>query len=119
MNVLLVDDYRLTTDLLADVACSMGHSVTTAYSGAEALAAANGEWTFDLILLDIALPDINGHELCVRLRASEKYASRRIVSLSADAELCERFNMSCFDDSLLKPLSLSEFECVLSKPIEP
>ena len=33
MKVLLVDDYRVTTDLLADVACSMGHSVTTAYSG--------------------------------------------------------------------------------------
>ena len=42
MKVLLVDDYRTTTDLLADVACSMGHAVTRAYSGAEALAAAGG-----------------------------------------------------------------------------
>lgn len=119
MNVLLVDDYWVTTDLLADVVFSMGHSVKTTYSAAEPLATTSGEATFDLILLNIALPDINGHERCLWLRLSEKYASRRTIYLSAHVDLCERFGMSCFDDSLLKPLSLSEFECVLSELIEP
>ncbi len=94
MKVLLVDDYRTTTDLLADVACSMGHAVTRAYSGAEALAAAGGEGAFEFILLDIGLPDINGHELCMRLRASEKYASRRIFSITAETSSLAPFILS-------------------------
>jgi two-component system OmpR family response regulator len=114
MKVLLVDDYRTTTDLLADVACSMGHAVTRAYSGAEALAAAGGEGAFEFILLDIGLPDINGHELCMRLRASERYASRRIFSITAHDDVHERFDMSCFDGQLTKPLSLGDFESLLS-----
>ncbi|MGF6940016.1 DNA-binding response OmpR family regulator [Paraburkholderia sp. UCT70] len=114
MKVLLVDDYSATTDLLADVACSMGHAVTKAYSGADALVAAGGDGAFDFILLDIGLPDINGHELCLRLRASEKYASRRIFSMTAYDDVRERFDMSCFDGQLSKPLSLKEFESLLS-----
>jgi CheY-like chemotaxis protein len=114
MKVLVVDDYRTTTDLLADVACSLGHAVTRAYTGKEALVAANGEGAFELILLDIGLPDMNGHELCMRLRASEKYASRRIFSLTAHDDVHERFDMSCFDGQLSKPLSLEVFESLLS-----
>lgn len=114
MNILLVDDYRATTEVLADVARSMGHAVSQAYSGVEALVVSTGEGPFDLILLDIALPDISGHEVCLRLRASERYASRRIVSLSAHVDLCDHFDMSCFDGCLLKPLALSEFESLLS-----
>ncbi|CAB3807195.1 response regulator [Pararobbsia alpina] len=114
MKVLLVDDYRTSTDSLANVACSMGHAVTRAYTGLDALVAASGEGAFELILLDIGLPDINGHELCMRLRASEKYASRRIFSLTADEDVGERFDMSCFDGQLLKPLSLEEFESLLA-----
>ncbi|SEB93624.1 Response regulator receiver domain-containing protein [Burkholderia sp. WP9] len=114
MKVLLVDDYRATTDVLADIACAMGHAVSKAYSGFEALEVTREEGGFDLILLDIALPDMNGYEVCLRLRASEKYASRRIISLSADVDLCDHFDMSCFDGALLKPLALSEFEALLS-----
>ena len=114
MNILLVDDYRATTDMLADIACAMGHTASKAYCGSEALTAASEEGGFDLILLDIALPDMNGYEVCLRLRASEKYASRRIIALSADADLCDHYDMSCFDGSLLKPLALSEFKSLLS-----
>jgi CheY-like chemotaxis protein len=113
MKVLLVDDYRATTEVLADVARSMGHAVSQSYSGVEALVATTGR-AFDLILLDIALPDISGYEVCLQLRASERYASRPIVSLSAHADLCDHFDMSCFDGYLLKPLALSEFESLLS-----
>jgi DNA-binding response OmpR family regulator len=114
MNILLVDDCRATTDMLADIACAMGHTASKAYCGSEALTAAGEEGRFDLILLDIALPDMNGYEVCLRLRASEKYASRRIISLSADADLFDHYDMSCFDGSLLKPLALSEFKSLLS-----
>jgi DNA-binding response OmpR family regulator len=118
MKVLLVDDCRATTDLLADVARLMGHSVARAYTGAEALIAASGEGAFELIVLDIGLPDINGYELCLRLRASEKYGSRRIFSMTAYDDVCERFDMSCFDGQLSKPLSLKDFEALLSGPSE-
>ncbi|GJH13687.1 response regulator [Caballeronia novacaledonica] len=114
MKLLLVDDYSATTDLLAEIARSRGHQVTLACNASEALVATSGEGVFELILLDIGLPDINGHELCMRLRASEKYASRSIFSLTAHDDVDERFDMSCFDGQLLKPLSLNDFESLLA-----
>ncbi|GAB5096769.1 response regulator [Caballeronia sp. LP006] len=114
MKVLVVDDYTDTTDMLAEIAGSMGHAVTRAYTGTEALKAAAGEGAFELILLDIGLPDINGHALCMRLRASEKYASRRIFSLTAHDDIHEHFDMSCFDGHLSKPLSVAAIESLLS-----
>jgi PleD family two-component response regulator len=62
LRVLVVDDMRDTTDLLARVVELWGHQVHKAYGGAAALAAAARQ-TPDVVLLDIVMPDMNGFEL--------------------------------------------------------
>jgi len=65
----------------------------------------------DLILVDMQLPDIDGHEVLRRLRADEATAAIRCISLSANAmpEDIERALKAGFDDYWTKPLDLREF----------
>jgi diguanylate cyclase (GGDEF)-like protein len=71
-RILVVDDQADNVEVLAE-ALKTKHDVLAASSGAEALALAPG---VDLILLDVRMPDINGLEVCRRLRSEE--ATRRI-----------------------------------------
>ncbi len=61
-NVLVVDDDRHLLNSLASVIGSLGHSVTTAMTGATALAKAKDR-KLDLALLDLRLPDIGGADV--------------------------------------------------------
>jgi CheY-like chemotaxis protein len=65
----------------------------------------------DLILVDMQLPDIDGHEVLRRLRADEATAGIRCISLSANAmpEDIERALQAGFDDYWTKPLDLRVF----------
>lgn len=67
-RILIVDDDRLTTTLLAAVLSSAGYPVTEAHSGAEALALILNQ-TFALALLDINMPGMSGLELGRHLQA--------------------------------------------------
>jgi hypothetical protein len=65
----------------------------------------------DLILVDMQLPDIDGHEVLRRLRADAATAAIRCISLSANAlpEDIERALKAGFDDYWTKPLDLRAF----------
>ena len=70
-TVLVVDDERDTNDILASLVQARGFEPIQVFSGAEALAAV-AEQKPDLILLDLMLPDIDGFELCDRLKRAAK-----------------------------------------------
>jgi two-component system NtrC family sensor kinase len=80
-RILVVDDdphlLRVTTRLLENA----GHEVTTAGMGTEGLRLAK-EQKPDLILLDVMLPDINGFEVCRRIKNSPELAHIYVVILS-------------------------------------
>ncbi|QSX78714.1 PAS domain-containing protein [Agrilutibacter solisilvae] len=67
-TILLVDDNRDAADMLARVLRLLGHDVTIAAGGREALdcMALRAKW--DVFILDIGMPDMTGHELAARLR---------------------------------------------------
>ena len=83
LRVLAVDDDAIvllnTVTMLED----LGHAVTERYSGAEALAALEGE-EFDLLLSDYAMPGMNGGELVRRAREIQPSINAAIVSGYAD-----------------------------------
>jgi len=65
---------------------------------------------FDLIILDIMMPDLNGIQLCRILRADPRLARVPIIFLTAKAEECDRiggFETGC-DDYICKPFSTKE-----------
>ncbi len=68
MNILLVDDDAFLRDMYATKFGELGHTITTADSGERALEAVS-EAKFDVILLDMIMPGINGVELLARIKA--------------------------------------------------
>jgi len=87
-NILIVDDLPDNLRLLRDTLRAEGYKVRSAITGAMAIRAAQSPST-ELILLDIKLPDIDGYEVCRKLKSDERTADIPIIFLSA---LNETFN---------------------------
>jgi len=81
-TVLVVDDERDTNDILASFAHARGFEPIQVFSGAQTLAAI-AERQPDLILLDLMLPDIDGFELCDRLKRSRETNLIPIIMVTA------------------------------------
>ncbi len=79
-HILVVDDEPAITDLLATALRYMGYRVSTAANGRDALDAATSAAP-DLVVLDVMLPDIDGFEVCRRLRAARDFVP--VIFLSA------------------------------------
>ena len=69
LNILVVDDERMVRELACDILTAMGHSVLSATDGQEAVNLYREKWTeIDLVLLDMVMPRMSGHETFVGLR---------------------------------------------------
>jgi DNA-binding response OmpR family regulator len=106
-RILLVDDEQPVQKLLTYPLEKEGYEVVPALDGQEALASfEQGE--FDLVVLDIMLPKLDGLEVCRRLRAQ---SSVPIIMLTAKAEEIDKvlgLELGA-DDYITKPFSMREF----------
>ena len=106
-RILVVDDEEYLTDLLSTSLRFQGFDVVCAWNGFDALSAVES-FTPDLILLDVMMPDIDGIEVCRRLRDSGN--SVPVIFLTArdtKADLLSGFAIGG-DDYITKPFSLEE-----------
>jgi two-component system, OmpR family, alkaline phosphatase synthesis response regulator PhoP len=85
MRVLIVEDEEHVVELLRINLLRRGHEVFTAFNGAEALEMVQTVAP-DHIILDIRLPDMDGWEVCRRMRATVQGAVARIIILSASVQ---------------------------------
>jgi two-component system, sensor histidine kinase and response regulator len=83
--ILMVDDNDINLRLLGTVLREAGYQVAGASSGAQALAAAP-QLRPDLVLLDVAMPAMDGYEVCRRLKASEATKDTPVLFLTAHSE---------------------------------
>ncbi|WP_455049111.1 winged helix-turn-helix domain-containing protein [Mitsuokella sp.] len=107
MQILVVDDEASIRELLAFNLKKNGYHVETAADGRDALAKAPKA---DLVLLDIMLPEIDGFEVCRRLKSSPQTSGIPIIMLTAKAEEIDRvlgLEMGA-DDYVVKPFSMRE-----------
>jgi two-component system OmpR family response regulator len=106
-RVLVVDDEASITDLLSTALRYMGYEVTTARTGMAALDSAS-RTPPDLIVLDVMLPDIDGFEVCRRLRADGDFVP--VIFLTARDAEDDRVTgfIRGGDDYVTKPFSLEE-----------
>lgn len=104
-KILAVDDEKDILNLLKDFFNMQGYLVYTAQSGREALERL--EVQPDIILLDINMPDMNGLEVCKKIRA---HVSCPILFVTAKVEERERINGLLIggDDYILKPFCIEE-----------
>jgi DNA-binding response OmpR family regulator len=106
-RILLVDDEQSIQTLLSYPLRKDGYEVVQATDGQEALARF-GESPFDLVVLDVMMPRLDGLEVCRRLRAR---SSVPIIMLTAKAEEIDKvlgLELGA-DDYITKPFSLREF----------
>jgi serine phosphatase RsbU (regulator of sigma subunit) len=80
--VLVVDDVEANRDLLARRLRQQGHVVATAENGRRALEALEGE-EFDLVLLDIMMPELDGFQVLERLQADSDRRHIPVIMISA------------------------------------
>ncbi len=85
-RILIVDDTPANLAVLVGL-LARDYDLTVANSGARALALCAGEQVIDLVLLDVMMPEIDGYEVCRRLRAQPRTRDLPILFLSARSEL--------------------------------
>ena len=84
MRILLVDDDAGLIQLLQLVFESRGFGVTVAFNGTQALQALERELP-EVVLLDLMMPDMDGFEICRKIRANPRTADIPIIVLTAKA----------------------------------
>jgi diguanylate cyclase len=108
-NILAVDDMSHNLDLLSRMLSKQGYKVRTASNGRMALASAQ-MYPPDLILLDIRMPDMDGYEVCSRLKDDPDLATIPVIFISASDHVAgkvEAFSVGGVD-YINKPFELVE-----------
>ncbi|HEV3215285.1 MAG TPA: response regulator [Vicinamibacterales bacterium] len=110
-QIMAVDDQPENLRLLEDMLRQRGYLVRSFPRGRLALAAA-GQNPPDLILLDITMPEMNGYEVCERLKADEKLAGIPVIFLSALDEIEDKVRAFRAGgvDYISKPFQIDEVQ---------
>ena len=107
INILVVEDEEAIREGLIDVLVYHGYNVDSAATGPDGLTKAQ-TGKFDLILLDIMLPGMDGYEICNRIRTDDR--DQAIIMLTAktsDEEIIEGLKLGA-DDYVSKPFSIQQ-----------
>jgi two-component system, sensor histidine kinase and response regulator len=108
MRILLVDDSKLNQLLIQALLPKVDVSVTIANNGLEALGLVEGENVFDLVLMDIEMPEMDGREATMHIRKKLSYVDLPIIALTAHETIEEK--QRCLDVGM---------NDVMTKPIDP
>jgi CheY-like chemotaxis protein len=119
-QILIVDDNPSGRLLLGDLLEARGYRVETAENGVEALQSI-AERRPDLVLLDLLLPDMDGFEVCRRMRSEHPGPRIPVLILSgldSDAQ-ATMTRPEPVDGMLTKPLDLGRLEALLQTLLSP
>ena len=105
-RILLVDDELPIQRALAPLLRSRGYDVDVASSGSDALNAIAAR-SPDLVVLDLGLPDLEGTEVCRRVRATSKMPIIVLTARGSDTDKVEALDLGA-DDYVTKPFSPEE-----------
>lgn len=116
-KILMIEDLELAQLAAIDILDQLDCSCVIAENGAEALDFIITS-NFDMVFVDIELPDINGFEISTTVRSLER-KNKHIPIIAVTAYPFENFEMKCkasgFDDYLLKPITLETARHIISK----
>ncbi len=104
-HILVVEDEMDIQELLENFLIDSGYQVTLASDGVEGIAAfRSGE--FDLILLDIMLPKIDGYGVCEVIRQESEVPIMMLTALDSETDQLKGFDLR-IDDYVTKPFSMA------------
>lgn len=115
-RILLVDDYDLNLEVVQELLERLGFSVAVAENGAQALAKLDTE-VFDVVLMDIHMPVMDGLETTRRIRQDKRFAALPVIAMSAavmasDQAACAAAGMN---DHIAKPVMPEQLLPVLER----
>jgi CheY-like chemotaxis protein len=119
LRVLVVDDNADAADSLVALLGLMGHDARVAHDGHGGYRQTQ-EFLPDLVLLDIGLPGMNGHEVARAIRATAGLEQVLLVALTgwgAESDMTQSHEAG-FDQHLTKPVSLGALEQALAAALE-
>lgn len=111
IEILLVDDVELNLEIASELLREAGARVTTASGGLEAVTkTVNGSKSFDVILMDIQMPDLDGFEASRRIRADSRFIHMPIIAMTANASNSDRNECLAagLNDHLGKPIDINQ-----------
>jgi two-component system response regulator ResD len=107
VRILIVEDERTLREGLTDLLTAAGHTVEAREKGADAVTAGTHD-AFDLVLLDLMLPDLDGVEVCRRLRrARPSVAILMLTARGSEDDKVAGLEAGA-DDYLTKPFAVRE-----------
>jgi two-component system NtrC family sensor kinase len=115
-EVLVVEDEGSLRDVLSETVRELGHQVVEATTGDEALARLR-ERTYDLVMLDLRLPDVDGQAVWQRALARDPRLAARVVFMTGDIMSAgtQRFLDQTGRPFLIKPFTVEELGRVIGE----
>jgi two-component system, cell cycle response regulator DivK len=119
-RILIADDKASSRELVRTILENFGYEVQEAEDGIKALEAIRSSLP-DLVLLDLQMPGLTGHEVLAQLRADEQFANLPVVALTASAMAGDREKALAagFTSYLAKPVTLSTLRTEVSRLLPP
>lgn len=121
LRILLVEDDKINQIVMARMLKEAGHSIAVADNGVHALKIMRDK-EFDLVLMDIQMPEMDGIETTKRLRRDEKITGKRITIIALTAYALqgdrERLIMAGMDDYIPKPVQFRDLLEKIEKTIQ-
>ena len=109
LKILLVEDNPINQKVASRVLEKAGHSVTIAGNGVEALTHVS-DHDFDLVLMDVMMPEMDGLRATVAIRESEQGTERHVPIVALTANAMQGDREKCFEAGM---------DGYVSKPIQP
>jgi CheY-like chemotaxis protein len=120
LRILLAEDNPVNQTLAVHLLKHRGHEVTVAEDGLQALTAYDTE-PFDLVLMDVQMPNLGGFEATALIRQREQSAGRHIPIIAMTARAMKGNREEClaagFDDYLAKPLRARELHDLIERTV--
>lgn len=116
-NILVVDDNKDITDMVKEMLEFLGHACYTVNSGQDCLDMLHSN-SFDLILLDVAMPAVTGIDVIKKIREDSTSKHNRIVFFTAssvtdkDVEELKRYGAL---DCIRKPINIAKLQEIIEK----
>jgi PAS domain S-box-containing protein len=121
LRILVAEDNLVNQTLTVRLLEKRGHAVAVAANGLQALAALENQ-SFDLVLMDLQMPEMDGLEATAKIRGREKTTGTHVPIIAMTAEAmkvdCERCRQAGMDGYLPKPIQTQELYTALETLIE-
>ncbi|MGL5651559.1 MAG: response regulator transcription factor [Paraclostridium sp.] len=104
-NILVIEDDSNIQELIVEFLSAEGYSVEYANDGIEGIQAFK-KGGFDLVILDVMMPNLDGHAVCKMIRQSSDVPIIFLTALNQESDQVKGFELMC-DDYITKPFSFT------------